>query len=182
MTDRDDRLMPEPAGRVTTLGLIGVLIFGALCLGFHWFGSEGWIPLLDHANLAIHEAGHPLIGILWQRAAVYGGTVFQLAFPVAFAWHFRRLGNPAGVAASLVWTGENLFNVARYMADARTQLLPLVGGGDHDWTEIFSRWHVLHLDGRIAGVTRGIGLLLIVATMVWIYRRWHTDARIRSRM
>ena len=58
------------------------------------------------------------------------------------------------------------------MADARAQELPLVGNGDHDWTEIFSRWHVLHLDGRIAGITRGIGLILMAVALVWLYRRW----------
>jgi hypothetical protein len=57
------------------------------------------------------------------------------------------------------------------MADARAQELPLVGG-DHDWAEIFGRWGVLHLDGRIAGITRGIGVLLVVGAVVWLYRRW----------
>ena len=169
-------MTPLPERPVAAAGVLGVFLFAAACLGIHLFGSEKWVPLLDHANLALHEAGHPLIGILSARAAVYGGTLFQLAFPVAFAWHFRRLGNPVGVAASLVWIGENLFNIARYMADAREQRLPLVGGGDHDWTEIFSRWHMLQFDTRVAGLTRGIGLLIIVGALVWLYRRWRESA------
>jgi len=156
-------------------GLIVVIVFGVACLGFHWLGPEGWFPLLDSANLAIHEAGHPLASLFSARATVYGGTLFQLIFPLAAAWHFYRDGNASGIAASLVWLGENLFNIARYMADARTRLLPLVGNGDHDWAEIFSRWGVLHLDGRIAGVTRGIGVILVVGAMAWLYRRWQTD-------
>ena len=152
--------------------LAAVVAFAAVCLGFHWFGEDGWVPLLDSANLALHEAGHPLVGIFSSRLTVYGGTLFQLAFPLLAALQFRRSGNPAGIAAALVWLGENLFNVARYMADARAQDLPLVGNGDHDWTEIFSRWHVLHLDGRIAGITRGIGLILMVLAVVWLYRHW----------
>jgi hypothetical protein len=58
------------------------------------------------------------------------------------------------------------------MADARARELPLVGNGDHDWTEIFGRWGVLHLDVRIAGMTRGIGVLLLIAAVAWLYRRW----------
>lgn len=58
------------------------------------------------------------------------------------------------------------------MADARVQELPLVGNGDHDWTEIFSRWHVLQHDGRIAGFTRFIGVLVIVWALVGLYRNW----------
>ncbi|MCX7167956.1 MAG: hypothetical protein NTV11_17020 [Rhodocyclales bacterium] len=161
---------------VTPGQLAAVIAFAALCLGFHWFGEEGWVPLLDSANLALHEAGHPLVGIFSARATVYGGTLFQLVFPLAAAVHFHRAANRAGVAGAMVWLGENLFNIARYMADARAQELPLVGNGDHDWTEIFSRWHVLHLDGRIAGITRGIGLILIVVAVVWLYRRWQ-DSR-----
>jgi hypothetical protein len=173
--DRPDDLGFQPgdaAGPVTTGQFLAVTAFAAVCLGFHWFSEQGWVPLLDSANLALHEAGHPLVGILSSRLTVYGGTLFQLAFPLLAALQFRRSANPAGIAGALVWLGENLFNVARYMADARAQDLPLVGNGDHDWTEIFSRWHVLHLDGRIAGITRGIGLMLMVFALVWLYRRW----------
>ena len=161
--------------RVPVGGLLAVLAFALACLGFHWLGDEGWVPLLDSANLALHEAGHPLVGIFSARATVYGGTLFQLAFPLAAAGHFHRVANPSGVAASLVWVGENLFNIARYMADARAQDLPLVGNGDHDWAEIFGRWGVLPLDGRIAGLTRGIGVVLILGAVVWLFRRWLAD-------
>jgi hypothetical protein len=163
----------DPQAAAVTAGqFFAVAAFAAVCLGFHWFSEQGWVPLLDSANLALHEAGHPLVGFLSTRATVYGGTLFQLAFPVAVAVHFRRAANPAGVAGSMVWLGENLFNVARYMADARAQELPLVGNGDHDWAEIFWRWGVLRYDGRIAGITRGIGLIVMVIALVWLYRRW----------
>ena len=94
-----------------------------------------------------HEAGHPLFGLLLgERIAVYGGTLGQLAFPivatVSFWW--RREALPFALCAA--WLFENFWNIARYMADARDQLLPLVGGGEHDWTEIFSRWQVLQRD------------------------------------
>lgn len=157
---------------VSSGGLAAVLVFGVACLGFHWLDPEGWFPVLDSANLALHEAGHPLVGIFSERATVYGGTLFQLIFPLAAAWHFHRAANAGGVAASLVWLGENLFNIARYMADARARQLPLAGNGEHDWAEIFSRWGILHLDGRIAGMTRGMGVILVVGAMVWLYRRW----------
>jgi hypothetical protein len=166
----------DDAGQVTAGSVIRGRCVRGVCLGFHWFGEDGWVPLLDSANLALHEAGHPLVGIFSTRLTVYGGTLFQLAFPLLAALQFRRSANPAGIAAALVWLGENLFNVARYMADARAQELPLVGNGDHDWTEIFSRWHVLHLDGRIAGITRGIGLILMAWALLWLYRRWRESA------
>jgi hypothetical protein len=159
---------------VSLPALVAVASFAALCLAFHGFSEQGWVPLLDSANLALHEAGHPLTGILSRRASVYGGTLFQLAFPVAVAAHFYRRGHAVGAAAGTVWLGENLLNVARYMADARVQLLPLVGGGDHDWAEIFSRWHILQRDTRVAGFTRFVAVAIMVAAVVWLYRRWKT--------
>ena len=105
----------------------------------HFFTTEQWVFLLDHVNLALHEAGHPLVGILSGHLSVYGGTLFQILFPILFVRHFRQRRHSVGWAASWVWLGENLMNVGRYMKDARVQQLPLVGGGDHDWTEIFSR-------------------------------------------
>ncbi len=169
--DRERGSMDAPqAAGVSLARLLGVIVFAAACLGFHWFGSQGWVPLLDSANLAFHEAGHPLVDLFSARLSVYGGTLLQLLFPALALWNYRRAGNATGLAGCMVWLGENLLNVARYMADARAQALPLVGGGEHDWTEIFNRWGVLHLDTRIAGMTHGIGVLLIVGAGVWLYR------------
>jgi hypothetical protein len=150
-----------------------VSAFALPCLGFHWFGGEGWIPVLDSANLALHEAGHPLVGLVSARASVYGGTLMQLAFPLAAAWHFRRARQAAGFAAAVIWLGENLFNIARYMADARAQMLPLVGG-DHDWTEILGRWGALRRDTFLAGLVRIAASALILGAGFWLWRRRRT--------
>lgn len=166
---------PEPAHPVTLPALWAVLAFATLCLAFHAFSEPGWVPILDSANLALHEAGHPLVGLLSERLMVYGGTLFQLAFPLAAAWHFQRRDHTVGTAAALVWLGESGLNVARYMADARAQVLPLVGGGDHDWTEILSRWGMLASDTRLAGLLRLISTLLIVAACVWLWRRYRAE-------
>jgi hypothetical protein len=150
----------QAIGLALLVGFLGTMIL-----------SSGWVPILDSANLALHEAGHPLIGLLSDRLETYGGTLFQLAFPLAVIVHFGRQSHAAGFTVGLVWLGENLHNVARYMADARLQLLPLVGGGDHDWTRIFTRWGVLHLDTKIASLTHGLGWLLMVGAVVWLFLR-----------
>ena len=76
----------------------------------------------------------------------------------------------------MLWLAENLWNIARYMADARAHELPLVGGGEHDWTEIFSRWGVLSHDLFVAGITRAVGWALMVAVLAWLVRRRMADA------
>lgn len=144
----------------------------AACL-LGWLANTGaqWVPLLDSANLAFHEAGHLIYGLLAARLAVYGGTLGQLTFPVVAIWVFQRQASTASLSYACLWLGENLFNIARYMADARTQSLPLVGGGDHDWAEIFGRWGVLGSDTLIAGVVRALGWFVIVAAGLWLWRR-----------
>lgn len=160
----------------TTAGLAGIAALAGYIILARLFSEDGWVPILDSANLALHEAGHPIVGLFSQRLMVYGGTIFQLLFPALVAFHFLRRGEAAGFAVGLIWLGENLFNVARYMADARAQILPLVGGGEHDWTEIFSRWGALAADTRIAGLTAFLGWVLILATLAWLGRAWLRDA------
>lgn len=163
------------------VGLAQVLGLGLLvAIATVFVLRSGWVPILDSANLAFHEAGHPLVGLFSARLEVYGGTLLQLAFPLVVSWHFGRRAKPAGCAVGLVWLGENLHNVARYMADARVQELPLVGGGDHDWTEIFLRWGVLQSDTRIANLTHALGWLLMFGAVVWLYRRYRHDSEARS--
>lgn len=137
----------------------------------------GWIPILDSANLAFHEAGHPLFGILSSRLMVYGGTLMQLLIPAACAWECYRHEQPYGYYVCLVWVGENLLNIARYMADARAHQLPLVGGLDpeefHDWTEILTRWGLLNQDTALAFLVR----VSAFALMAWVLKRaWTTSS------
>jgi len=162
---------------VTLAAFLSVAGFALLIAIVRLKSEQDWVPILDSANLVIHEAGHPIVGLLSGRLMVYGGTLFQLLFPALVAWHFRRQGEAVGLAFGLVWLGESLLNVARYMADARVQLLPLVGGGEHDWTEIFSRWGVLDADTRIAAFTAFLGWGLMLAALAWLFKTWLEDSR-----
>ncbi len=138
--------------------------------------GDHWVPILDSANLAFHEAGHPIVGLFSARLAVYGGTLGQLVFPLAAAWQFFRRRHTLGFALCAAWACESLLNVATYMGDARAMALPLIGGLDpqthHDWREIFSRWGMLHLDTTWAAVNRGIAWLGGVAICIWLVLRW----------
>jgi len=146
--------------------VIGFAVFLALVLR----SEPGFVFLLDHANLLFHEAGHPIIGIFSSRLEPYGGTIGQLAFPVILAVTFWRRSQPVGVAASSIWFFENWFNIGHYLADARRMQLPLVGGGNHDWNTILSRWNALQWDTRIAGgigVAAWAGIGLTCAWFAW---------------
>lgn len=158
------------AGAAVALSLLAAWI-----AWWQFFTADAWVFPLDNANLALHEAGHPIVGLLSSRLMVYGGTLFQLLFPALFAHYFWRRRQAAGWAASLLWLAENLMNVGRYMRDARAHALPLVGGGDHDWTEIFSRWGLLAHDVGIGNGVRVLGLALAVGAVWWTWRQRRRD-------
>ncbi|MCL4224031.1 MAG: hypothetical protein KJZ91_06095 [Myxococcales bacterium] len=172
---RRPRLELAPWEPVTTPQLAGVLAFAAIVVLLLRAGDPGWTPILDDANLAFHEAGHLVYGVLGATAALYGGLLGQLTFPVAAALTFWWRRQPAAVATVAVWGFQNLFSIARYMADARVQELPLAGGTEHDFEHIFTRWGVLDRDVVIAAWTRGLGWLGLAATLGWLGWRWRRD-------
>ena len=138
--------------------------------------GERWVFILDSANLAFHEAGHPLFGLLLgERIAVYGGTLGQLVFPIVATTTFWWRREALSFALCAAWLCENFWNISRYMADARERMLPLVGGGEHDWTEIFSRWHLLHRDTTIAGIVSILAWIGIAVAWGWLAWRWWQD-------
>ena len=160
--------------KTTGWRLVGFGLGIAAFLGLLFAGEPGFVFGLDHANLLFHEAGHPFVGIFCTRLETYGGTLGQLTFPVLLAVSFWRKRQAAAFAASVIWFFENWLNIARYMADARALELPLVGGGDHDWNTIFTRWNILQHDLDIAhGVKTGawIGMTLAVLWACWRWRR-----------
>jgi hypothetical protein len=153
-----------------------LLGFGACCaivLLLMLCSEKGFVFLLDHANLLFHEAGHVFVALLSERLEPYGGTIGQLVFPCIIIVTCWRKGQSLGVAAGGIWLFENCFNIARYMNDARQLKLPLVGGGDHDWNTIFSRWDILQFDDRIATCVSWAGWLGIGAALAWLgWRAW----------
>ena len=131
---------------------------------------RGAFFLLDGVSLAVHEAGHVVFGLLGSRFVMMaGGTVLQLVMPLAFAVDFRRRGQPRSSDACLAWVGQNLLNVGRYAPDARAQQLPLVGGGEHDWTYLLEVFGLLRHDVEVGAAFDFAGCLLIswAALSIW---------------
>jgi len=156
--------------RATSWG-IATAAFAGLAIVI-WQSPTHYVRVLDDANLLFHEAGHPLVGAFSSRLMVYGGTLFQLVFPTAITISYWNRRDGLGFSFGLAWFFENLLNIGRYMGDARAQVLPLVGGGEHDWANIFGRWGVLRYDTWIAGAVCTLGWLGLFGTWGWITRQY----------
>lgn len=156
--------------------IAGLVVWAGILLLCHvlW----GWVPVLDSANLAFHEAGHPLFGMIYGGLGVYGGTLMQLLIPAACAFESLREQKQGGFYVCVIWFAENLLNIARYMADARTHELPLVGGLDpelyHDWSNILGDWGLLPWDTTLAFCVRLIALGLMLWTL-WQAWQWQQE-------
>ena len=160
-------------GKVSGMKLAGFGLGLAAFLGLLFASEPGFVFGLDHANLLFHEAGHPIVGIFSSRLETYGGTMGQLVFPVLLVVSFWRKGQALAFAAAVIWFFQNWLNIARYMADARVLELPLLGGGDHDWNTIFTRWDILQHDTQIAGTVKLIGWAGMAAACAWVaWRVW----------
>lgn len=131
-----------------------------LALGtLYMIASAGTWHLLDNVNLPIHETGHLVFAWGGEVITALGGTLFQLIIPLLFAWSFHRRGDATGAGATLWWAGQNCLYIARYIADAPVQELPLVGGGEHDWAFLLAHWGVLHRADAIARAVRLAGVV-----------------------
>ena len=168
-------MIERPSSRGTA-GMHGrqvVVVLLALATVYMMATSRAW-HFLDNVNLPIHETGHLLFAWGGEVLTALGGTLFQLILPLLFAWSFHRRGDPVGTGAGVWWAGQNCLYVARYVADAPVQELPLVGGGEHDWAFLLAHWGILHRADALAGTIRLLGVLGMACGVVWA---WRTPAR-----
>ncbi len=122
---------------------------------------------IDNINLPVHETGHLVFAPFGNTLQLLGGTVLQLLLPLAFAAYFTMHRDEHAASVSIWWVGENFVNVSTYMADAQVMDLPLVGGGEHDWNQLFAQWGVLSHAVQYAQLARGFGFLVMLVATVW---------------
>lgn len=167
---------------VSTAGLV------AFIMGTAWLAlliktdKDGFIQVIDSFNLVVHEFGHPLFANFGEEPGWWGGTIAQLVFPLIFVGIFVFQRHALSALFCMVWFFENTFNVARYVADARAEELPLVspGGSDgnvgHDWNHILGTLGQLENDLQIASTLRTIGWIGIAACIVTAIVLWSRQA------
>ena len=161
--------------RISTPKFVAFIIGFFALIALLIFDDDGFIFIIDDANLLFHEAGHLIFGFFGNTLGLYGGTLGQLVFPVTSAVVFWRQGSWVSASVAALWFFEHINNIAPYVADARSQELPLLGGGEHDWANILSRWGALQYDSTLATILIVIVWLGLFSTLVWTtYLWWHT--------
>ena len=152
-------LLTNPRQLARALTALGLGVYGFVRVR----NPEHW-DLLDDVNLAIHEAGHVFFQPLGDTLAVLGGSLLQVIVPLAFVIYFLRQRETFSASVVAAWLGASLCNVALYIADARAQELPLLGGENviHDWWYLLIERDLLDYDVAIAGWVRLAGALSFI--------------------
>jgi len=141
-------------------------------------------PLSDDAmdsflhlpDLVFHEAGHVIFSPFGRFMTVLGGSLMQLLVPVIAAIALVRQDDRFSASICGWWAGQNLIDLAPYIADARALRLILLGGHTgaevegHDWEFILTRLGATHLDRQIGTAAYAIGLLIMIASLVYAGR------------
>lgn len=162
--------LPPPSGPALLALLAGTALLARSQL------THGLLAaVVDGFDLVVHEAGHPVLGLLGSRLLMFlGGTILQLALPAAAALAFAARRQPASLAAALVWLGINLVNVGRYAADAEARALPLLAADAdaHDWWNVLGALGLRSQAPIIGGAIAAAGWALQAAAPGWVLVRW----------
>lgn len=144
--------------------------------GFRYGTDSHYASIFEGISFGIHEIGHLLFSPLGKFLMVAGGTITELAAPVAAGFILLRQRDYFGLSVTGCWLSYCSFSVAKYMGDARAQNLPLLGLSDqpeHDWHYLLSTIGLLNADTALAFVTRVIAFAILLASItlgVWLCR------------
>lgn len=162
--------LPTPSGAAVL-----ALVAGAALLARSQLQHGFLAAVVDGFDLMVHEVGHPILGLFGSRFLMFlGGTLFQLAAPVAALVAFAASRQPASCAAAVVWLGVNLVNVGTYAADAEARALPLLAAdaSAHDWWNMLGMLGVRAHATAIGGIIAAAGWALQAAGPTWALWRW----------
>ncbi|HUQ86684.1 MAG TPA: hypothetical protein VM096_03940 [Vicinamibacterales bacterium] len=127
-------------------------------------------------NLVFHEAGHIIFSPFGRFMTVLGGSLLQVLIPVIAVIAFVKQEEPFGAAICAWWAGQNLVDLAPYIADARRLRMVLLGGRSgaevegHDWEYLLTQLGVLHLDGRLGMTAYALGMIVMIGSLAFAVR------------
>jgi len=136
-------------------------------------GAAAMQSVLHLPNLVFHEAGHVLFLPFGRFMTVLGGSLFQFMVPLILAGALLKQGDRFGAAVCTWWAGQNLLDVAPYIADARALQLVLLGGRTgaevegQDWEYLLAALGWMRFDRALGAAAHRSGLAMMIAALVW---------------
>jgi hypothetical protein len=159
-------------GRIWWLRLPLLLFF--VYILFHHLKDPEYKSIIGPLNLGIHELGHVIFGLFGMFIGILGGSLLQCLAPVLAVFNFYRQKDFFAIALCSGWLSTNIFEVATYVADARSMKLPLVGFTPdpiHDWNYLLRKLNLLQHDQHIAALLRISAVIFMLTCFIsgaWI--------------
>jgi hypothetical protein len=121
-------------------------------------------------EFGVHEAGHIVFGFLPPVAVAAAGSLSEIAFTGLLVFATFRAKSYWAAIFAMLWLMLAMNSAGTYMADARAQLLPLIGAGPdpiHDWHFVFGQLGWLNADVAIGTTVKVIGDIIGTSALLF---------------
>lgn len=121
-------------------------------------------------DFGVHEASHIVFGFLPPIAVAAAGSIGEMSFTLLLWFATFKAKSYFASVFTGIWVMLGFMSAGRYMADARAQLLPLIGPGEtvqHDWHFVFSHLGWLNADTAIGGTVSAFGIVIGVLSLLF---------------
>ena len=155
------------------LGFVAALALWTISFARTPISADAMSSFLHLPDLIFHEAGHFIFAPFGRFMTVLGGSLLQVLIPVIAVVAFVRQEEPFSAAICAWWAGQNLVDLAPYIADASALQLVLLGGRTgaevegHDWEFILTRLRLLHRDHAIGRAAHALGMLIMIGALAF---------------
>jgi hypothetical protein len=125
---------------------------------------------LYFVEFGVHEASHLVFAFLPSIFVAAAGSFGEIAFTVLIGIAAIKARAYFAIVFAGLWVMLAMNSVGRYMADARTQIIPLMSAGPepiHDWHFVFNALGWLPYDTLIGGFVRGLGDVIGLVAIVF---------------
>jgi hypothetical protein len=153
--------------------LLFVALWGVRLAAMDYRVAEINGSFMHNIVLPIHEAGHVFFMPFGEFLTILGGSLFQVALPLAIGAAFLlRQRDAFGAAICLWWAGASLVDVAPYIWDSLHPQLILIGGhtgedGPHDWIYLLGRLGAMKHAHALGTAVHHFGTLVMIAGVAW---------------
>lgn len=174
---------PDPIsvfGRL--IGLMLVAVWGWHLAALDFRDGEISTSFMHSILLPIHEAGHVFMMPFGEFMTILGGSLFQVALPLAIGLAFvLRQRDFFGATICIWWAGASLIDLAPYIWDSLHPQLILLGGrtgedGPHDWIYLLQHFGVLHRAHAFGVAVHRLGVLVMMGGVICgagvLFRQW----------
>lgn len=157
-----------------SIALVLLAVWSLFLFGYDFRSGEIGGSFMHNILLPIHEAGHVLFSPFGEFMMILGGSLFQIALPIAIgiAFILKNRDNFAA-AVCLWWASVSLVDLSPYIYDALHPQLTLLGGGTgandgpHDWIYLLIMLGQIDNAQRWGMFAHAIGGLLMLLALAW---------------